>query len=96
MGLYEKMYNVMCEAESIEKNLNVGTGTSSYKAVGEAEVLNKLKPLFKQYKLIVFPTNGEVREHVSTFETDYKGTKQTKARNITQIHIYFKKRIFIR
>lgn len=94
MGLYEKMFNVMVATEGLEKNLSVGTGTSSYKAVGEAEVLNMLKPLFKANRLIVFPIDGTIAETNAIWEASstYNGTPkvETKTRNITQLKAVFK------
>jgi hypothetical protein len=90
MGLYEKIYNVMNESEGLEKNLSVGTGSNSYKAVGEAEVLNMLKPLFKKNKLIIFPVDGDISETNSSWESEYNGKKETKTRNVTQLRVKFK------
>jgi hypothetical protein len=90
MGLYEKIYNVMNESEGLEKDLTVGSGSSSYKAVGEKEVLNMLKPLFKKHKLIVFPVDGDISETNSVWEAEYNGKKDTKTRNVTQIKVKFK------
>jgi hypothetical protein len=90
MGLYEKIYNVMNESEGLEKNLSVGTGSSSYRAVGEAEVLNMLKPLFKKNKLIIFPVDGDISETNSSWESEYNGKKETKTRNVTQLRVKFK------
>jgi hypothetical protein len=90
MGLYEKIYNVMNESEGLEKDLTVGSGASSYKAVGEKEVLNMLKPLFKKHKLIVFPVDGDISEQNSVFDTTYKDEVTTKTRNVTQIKVKFK------
>lgn len=90
MGLYEKIFNVMNESAGLEKNLQVGTGSSSYKAVGEAEVLNMLKPLFKKNKLIIFPIDGDISETNSSWETEYNGKKETKTRNVTQLRVKFK------
>jgi hypothetical protein len=90
LGLYEKIYNVMNESAGLEKNLQVGTGSSSYKAVGEAEVLNMLKPLFKKNKLIIFPIDGDISETNSSWESEYNGKKETKTRNVTQLRVKFK------
>jgi len=90
MGLYEKMYNVMCETKELEKKLEVGTGNNKYNAIGEAEVLNMIKPLFKKYKLIIFPVDGDITENNSTFESEYNGKTTTKTRNVTQLKVKFK------
>jgi hypothetical protein len=90
MSLYEKIYKVMNESEGLEKDLTVGSGASSYKAVGEKEVLNMLKPLFKKHKLIVFPVDGDISEQNSIYESTYKDEVTTKTRNVTQIKVKFK------
>ena len=90
MSLYEKIYNVMCESGGLEKDKTVGSGQNAYKAVSESEVLNMLKPLFKKHKLIVFPISGEMTEISQSWEAEYKGQKETKTRNITQLKVGFK------
>jgi hypothetical protein len=90
MSLYEKIYKVMNESEGLEKDLTVGSGASSYKAVGEKEVLNMLKPLFKKHKLIIFPVDGDISEQNSIYESTYKDEVTTKTRNVTQIKVKFK------
>jgi hypothetical protein len=90
MSLYEKIYNVMNESEGLEKDLVVGSGSNSYKAIGEKEVLNMLKPLFKKNKLIVFPVDGDITESNAIWEAEYNGKKDTKTRNVTQIKVKFK------
>lgn len=81
-----KLYNVMCATEAIEKGTTVGENTKSeYKAVGEADVLNMMKPLFKEHKLIVLPVEGDISEHVDkTIAYNKEGT-----RSITQLKVYF-------
>ena len=90
MSLYEKLYNVMCDTEAIEKGLTVGSGNNSYKAIGEKEVLNMIKPLFKKHKLIMFPIDGDITEQNSTFESTYKSEVTTKTRNVTQLKVIYK------
>ena len=90
MNLWQKIHAVMTESESLEKSLVVGEGRNSYKAVGEAEVLNNLKPLLKKHKLICLPVDGEITEVSGTTETEYNGVKKVTARNIAQLKCYFK------
>lgn len=80
----------MSESEGLEKDLVVGTGQSSYRAIGEKEVLNMLKPLFKKHKLIIFPVDGEMKETNSTWEAENYGKKETKTRNVTQLKVKYK------
>lgn len=81
-----KLYEVMCKTEALEKNLTVGKNTKGeYKAIGEASVLNMIKPLFKEYKLILLPRTGEISEHVDrTIAYNKEGT-----RAVTQLKVYF-------
>ena len=90
LKLYAKIYAVMNESEALTKDLTVGSGNNSYRAVGEKEVLNMLKPLFKAHKLIIFPTDGEITEQNSVFDTSYKGDVTTKTRNVTQLKVFYK------
>ena len=51
MGLYQKLYDMMCETEGLSKSMDVGSGNYKYKAISEKVVLNAVKPLLKKYKL---------------------------------------------
>ena len=84
--LAKKIYDIMCATESLQKDLNVGTGNSSYKAIGEASVLNMLKPLFKQHKLICIPKDGSIEENILTYVDGYG---KNKLRAITQLKVCF-------
>lgn len=81
MNLYEKWQAMMDETGAIEKDTEVGFGNNKYKAVGEAAVLNMVKPLLKKYKLIVFPVDVEAKEMVDTILT----SKGEATRAITQL-----------
>ena len=83
-----KLYNVMCATEKLEKDLTVGkvTSTSSYKAVGEKTVLNMIKPLFKNEKLILIPKDGDISENVFSYVDGYD---KNKLRAITQLKVFF-------
>ena len=45
MNIYEKLAAITAELSVVAKNLMVGEGRSSYKAVGEADVRVAVKPL---------------------------------------------------
>lgn len=56
MKLAEKIQAIANEI-SIDKDLNVSTGKSgSYKAIGEAQIKNKVKPREAEYKISIIPT----------------------------------------
>jgi len=86
MSLYEKMFNVMNESEAVEKSMTVGSGSNSYKAVSEAAMLNMIKPLFKKNRLIIFPVDGEIKDHCMTWDkTNYDGKTAQNLRAVTEI-----------
>jgi len=80
MAIYKKMYNVMLRSKSLEKNtLEKNTEVAGqYKAVGEKDMLNVIKPLLKEEGLIIFPIDSEVKEVP-------KGNK-----TITQVKVSYK------
>lgn len=86
IGLYQKMHRVMCETEGIEKNLTVGFGGSAYKAVGEASVLNAVKPLLKKHGLVLMPVGIDHEERIDSFLT----AKGETSRVMTQIKAKYK------
>ena len=89
-----KIYNVMCDSEAIEKKMTVGKGSNSYKAIGEADVLNAIKPLLKKHKLIIIPIDVEITEHINQYtkSNTYNGktTTDDKARLMTQLKVKWK------
>ena len=91
MSLYEKMFSVMNDSEAIEKGMSVGSGKNTYKAVSEAAILNMVKPLFRKYKLIIFPIDGEIKDHVMTWnKTDYSGTTSENLRAMTELKVVYR------
>lgn len=58
--LAEKIYKVMCESESLKKDMNVA---GQYDAISESAVLNAIKPLLKDHKLILIPVEAEITQH---------------------------------
>ena len=89
--LYQKIHAVMCEAPSLEKDTNVGTGKNSYKAISEKVVLNSLKPLFVKHKLICIPVDGEINEILEPYViTDYNGKDAKKVKALTQLKVNYK------
>lgn len=80
MNIYEKMSAITAEISAVAKNLAVGYGQSSYKAVGEADVLAAVKPIEEKYKIYSYPLDREiVGEAVLENEVaDKQGNKSIK------------------
>lgn len=62
MNIYEKLSAITNEISHVAKNLSVGTGKSSYKAVGEADVLAAVKPSEEFYHVYSYPYEREIIE----------------------------------
>lgn len=79
MNMYEKMSAITEELTAVAKNLSVGEGKSSYKAVGEADVLAAVKPLEVKHKVYSYPVARRiVQEDILTTTSTYQGnTKET-------------------
>lgn len=75
MNIYEKMLNITNEIASVNKNLTVGEGKSSYKAVGEADVLKAVKELEFKFKVYSYPVNREIIESTMYTTTNQYGEK---------------------
>lgn len=79
MNIYEKMSQITDELVRIAKNLQVGVGKSSYKAVGEADVLASVKPLENKYRVYSYPTKREiVYSNEFTTTSEYNGEVKEK------------------
>lgn len=74
MNIYEKMSAITAELTAVAKNLSVGEGRSSYKAVGEAYVLAAVRPLEVKHKVYSYPVDREiVSSQIMESEREYKG-----------------------
>ena len=50
-----------------------------------------IKPLFKQYKLIIFPIRGEIKDHCSTWDkTGYDGKTSQTLRAMTELKVIYR------
>ena len=83
-----KIYNVMNKTEALTKDMTVGKAANAYKAISEATVLNEIKPLLKEFKLIIFPCKTIAKEITETYPDPYDKNK-TKIKSITQLVVTF-------
>ena len=75
MNIFEKMLNITNEIANVNKNLTVGEGKSSYKAVGEADILKAVKELEFKYRVYSYPAKREVIESTMYTTTNNYGEK---------------------
>ena len=71
MNIFEKMLNITNEIA----NVTVGEGKSSYKAVGEADILKAVTELEFTYRVSSYPANREVIESTMYTTTNNYGEK---------------------
>ena len=60
MNIYEKIQAVSNEVRNVEKNLVVGTGNSAYKAVGDLDVVMKVKEAETKFRVVSIPVRQEL------------------------------------
>ena len=77
MNIYEKLSKITEELETVKKSLTVGSGSYGYKAVGEMDILNAVKPLEIKYGIYSYPMSRKVitSEIVTTKKNDKESTK---------------------
>ena len=74
MNLYEKLLAITNEIGLVNKNLVVGEGKASYKAVGEADVLKAVKELEIKHKVYSYPYSRRIVDSsILQTEKEYKG-----------------------
>lgn len=74
MNIFEKMLAISTEMNNVNKNLAVNIGKSSYKAVGEADVLKAVKKLEEKYKVYSYPSARRiVKDDILTSKKEYNG-----------------------
>lgn len=74
MNIFEKLSAITAELNAVAKNLRVGEGRSSYKAVGEADVLAAVKPLETKYGVYSYPCARRIVDSdIVTTRKEYNG-----------------------
>lgn len=62
LNIYQKLLKISEAIGVVPKNLTISIGSGKYKAVGEVDVLNAVKPLEIENGIFSYPTNHEVIE----------------------------------
>ena len=74
MNIFQKMSAITDEITRVAKNLTVGIGKNSYKGVGEADVLNAVKPIEIKYGVYSYPVSRNVIDtSILTTKSEYDG-----------------------
>lgn len=61
-NIFQRLSAITLELSTVAKNLDVGTGKSQYKAVGEADVLRAVKPLEAKHGVYSYPCSRQIIE----------------------------------
>lgn len=77
-NIFKRLSAITAEITAVAKNLNVGWGKSSYKAVGEADVLAAVKPIEAKHGVYSYPYSREIIESavLTSTKTDGSESKQ--------------------
>lgn len=86
-NIFQRMSTITAEISAVAKNLEVGTGSSRYKAVGEADVLAAVKPLESKHGVYSYPVNREIIE---------SGTMEKENKNYKSVQLYMRVKVVYR
>lgn len=91
MNIYEKMAAITAELSAVAKNLQVGEGRSSYKAVGEADVLAAVKPLEAKHKVYSYPViRNIVDSDLITTKKSYNGQETETSKVFMRVETVYR------
>lgn len=91
MNIYEKLLNITNEIATVNKNLVVGEGKTSYKAVGEADVLKAVKELEFKHKVYSYPYSRQIIESdILETEKTFNGNIQKSTRQFMRIETIYR------
>lgn len=88
LNIYERLSNISIELSNVAKNLEVGVGKSSYKAVGEADILKAVKPLEAKYRVYSYPIHRQIIESGTLESEGYNGA--TKKQLFERIEVIYR------
>lgn len=74
-NIFKRLSLITSEITAVAKNLNVGWGKSSYKAVGEADVLAAVKPIEAKHGVYSYPFSREIIESAILTSVKADGTE---------------------
>ena len=86
-NIFQRMSKITAEISAVAKNLQVGTGKSSYKAAGEADILAAVKPIEEKYGVYSYPYDREIIE---------SGTMERENQYGKSVQLYMRIRVVYR
>lgn len=90
-NIFQRMALITAELQTVAKNLTVGTGNAKYKAVGERDVLDAVKPLEAKHGVYSYPVSRTVMEsNLLESESTYNGQTTKKTTFMTRIETVYR------
>lgn len=91
MNIYQRMSAVTNKINRVAKNLSVDAGKSSYKAVGEADVLEAVKPAEVEFGIYSYPVEREIVESgVITSESTRNGQTFQRQQQFMRVRVVYR------
>lgn len=92
MNLYQRMSAITTELNVVPKDLSVGYGKNTYKAVGERGVLDAVKPLEAKYGVYSYPLESEIvfTDTLTTTSKDYQGNEKESTRFFIRLSVTYR------
>lgn len=91
MNIYQRMSAITNEISRVAKNLSVNAGKSSYKAVGEADVLEAVKPAEQKYGVYSYPIDREIIESgIIETESVSGGAVYTRKQQFMRLRVVYR------
>ncbi len=91
LNIYQKMLLATEKINKVAKNLNVGIGTTQYKAVGEVDVLNAVKPIESELGIYSYPNSRKIIDtNLLTTTTEYNGKTTEKKQLFMRIEVEYR------
>ena len=91
MNIFEKMLEITSKIGNVNKNLTVGEGKTSYKAVGEADVLKAVKEMEIEYKIYSYPYDRTIIDNqIIPTEKEYKETITRSTKQFMRIETTYR------
>jgi hypothetical protein len=84
-NLIKAVLNVMLDVESIDKNMTVGSGNSSYKGVADKDVKHTIGVAMRKNGLIILPTGIEKSTQIDRWEEESQYGKKMKQNVLTEV-----------
>lgn len=75
-NIFKRMSAITAELQTVAKNMTVGTGKNTYKAVSERDILDAVKPVEEKHGVYSYPAYREVIES-NLLESDSQYGKKT-------------------